>query len=105
MLSKTISTKRSASFFVSSAARATSSTSSALVMHHLELEKDVSCPNKNESRKRKFTVGLKVARCAQLRTLSENNDTGQDRNHRQYGPARRKSGDKGKPRRGPAFVL
>src|SRR6185295_7292839 len=36
MLSKTISTKRSASFLVSSAARATSSTSSALVMHHLD---------------------------------------------------------------------
>src|SRR5215213_6513192 len=38
MLSKTISTKRSASFFVSSAARATSSTSSAFVMHHLGLK-------------------------------------------------------------------
>src|SRR5688572_11376217 len=35
MLSKTISTNLSASFFVSSAASATSSTSSALVMHHL----------------------------------------------------------------------
>src|SRR5262249_36317589 len=35
MLSNTISTKRSASFLVSSAARATSSTSSAFVMRHL----------------------------------------------------------------------
>src|SRR6476646_6894841 len=76
MLSKTISTNRSASFLVSSAASATSSTSSAFVMQHLSLRK-IALTQEIGGEAMVHLTNQSCEVCS-IRTLSENNRARQD---------------------------